>query len=148
MGKRMALVAGLSVVGAVFLGSDCSHDFSFTPPVNREICTDGIDNDGNGRIDCRDSECLAQCRPEITIDPLPATVAADSVALAGTCLRAASIAVSSDPSGLGGQAQISGARWSFLLRNLENGDHTVTAVVTDSTGLLRDTASAAFEVSW
>jgi hypothetical protein len=26
-----------------------------------EICNDGIDNNGNGMIDCMDNECLVEC---------------------------------------------------------------------------------------
>ena len=28
------------------------------PPPVAEICTDGVDNDGDGRVDCADDECI------------------------------------------------------------------------------------------
>ena len=49
-----AFVEGLvnnSVIVRVTRGSRCSP-----PP---EVCTDGIDNDGNGAIDCQDAACSA-----------------------------------------------------------------------------------------
>jgi hypothetical protein len=43
-----------------------------------EICNNGIDDDGDGFIDCRDRKCItsqycasAQCHPDATIDPIP-----------------------------------------------------------------------------
>ena len=146
MANHIARLAGIAALGLVFTASDCSHTLSFTPPLNREICDDGIDNDGNGRVDCRDAECLLQCRPELTVDPIAVPVRQDSLELSGNAARAASVTVTASPSGIGGQAQISGLRWTFLLRNLKNGEHTLVAVAVDSTGHLRDTVTAAFEV--
>ncbi len=43
-----------------------------------EICNNGIDDDGNGLIDCQDPKCVtspscatSQCRADATIDPMP-----------------------------------------------------------------------------
>ena len=43
-----------------------------------EICNNGIDDDGNGKIDCQDRKCAtsqfctaAQCRPDAVVDPMP-----------------------------------------------------------------------------
>src|SRR5262249_48772827 len=43
-----------------------------------EICNNGIDDDGDGAVDCADRKCAtsvyctqAQCRPDQTIDPMP-----------------------------------------------------------------------------
>ncbi len=38
-------------------------DFSPSILLQSEICTDGIDNDGDGQIDCADSDCLGQPGP-------------------------------------------------------------------------------------
>jgi hypothetical protein len=43
-----------------------------------EICNNGKDDDGDGKIDCQDRKCITsqyctqdQCRPDATIDPMP-----------------------------------------------------------------------------
>jgi hypothetical protein len=45
-----------------------------------EICNNGIDDDGNGLVDCQDPKCATatncasmQCKPDTTIDPMPLT---------------------------------------------------------------------------
>jgi hypothetical protein len=45
-----------------------------------EICNNGIDDDGNGLIDCKDPKCFtsqycanSQCKPDASIDPMPLT---------------------------------------------------------------------------
>jgi hypothetical protein len=62
-----------------------------------EICNNGIDDDGNGLVDCNDPKCAtspscsnAQCKPDQTIDPVPldGTVVAKLVQTAGAATQA------------------------------------------------------------
>ena len=140
---------GLIAVGALaMIGLQCKNDFGFTAPLTSEICNDGIDNDSNGFTDCRDPACAAQCTPQLAITPVASPITADSLLLTGTCPHAASISISLSPLnfGQGGQATVSGSAWSIMLRTLQNGNLTATAVAVDSTGLLRDTAAVNFDV--
>ena len=55
--KRSLLVVALALVVVSFV--DCSAE------PKREVCGDGIDNDGNGLTDCQDRDCAGQvgCEP-------------------------------------------------------------------------------------
>jgi hypothetical protein len=62
-----------------------------------EICNNGIDDDGDGFIDCADRKCATsvycaqnQCRPDQTIDPVPldGTTASKLVQTAGAAVQA------------------------------------------------------------
>ncbi|NDD31664.1 MAG: hypothetical protein EB084_25730 [Proteobacteria bacterium] len=55
--KRSLLVVALALVAVSFV--DCSAE------PKREVCGDGIDNDGNGLTDCQDRDCAGQvgCEP-------------------------------------------------------------------------------------
>ena len=68
-------------------GSEGTMDLTLSVVDDRqlEICNNGIDDDGDGKIDCADRKCAtsqfctkAQCRPDQTIDPVPLT-GADTV---------------------------------------------------------------------
>lgn len=51
------LAPGSYVFYARNANSECPRTFPFTIDQLCEICTDGIDNDGDGLIDCTDSDC-------------------------------------------------------------------------------------------
>jgi hypothetical protein len=68
------------LVEAFAPGSEGQVDLTLSIVNDRqlEICNNGIDDDGNGLIDCADPKCATsqycasyQCRPDATIDPLP-----------------------------------------------------------------------------
>src|SRR6185295_14028055 len=145
---RASNLLGLLAVGFIFTASECRNDLTILPKVDPEICGDGLDNDNNGKIDCRDDECVNVCRPDLTVTDPGQTIRADSLELTGTCTHAASITVSLEPplSGNPGGMVISETAWSVMLRNLQNGHITATAVAVDSTGHLRDTATTSFDV--
>jgi hypothetical protein len=42
---------------------DCNDANIAINPGAIEVCNDGIDNDCDGKIDCADSDCTAQCSP-------------------------------------------------------------------------------------
>jgi len=46
-------------------GNVCHHQHDIACELTPENCTDGIDNDGDGKIDCADSDCAnaPECRP-------------------------------------------------------------------------------------
>lgn len=139
----------LAALGFLLTASDCHNQVSITPPVNQEICNDGIDNDLNGLTDCRDSYCVSVCKPVIAIFPISSPVIGDTLQVTGTCLRAQNISLSLAPTGAGqgGAADIVGNAWSKTLTGLGSANGKVlTAIATDSTGLLHDTATATFDV--
>ena len=139
------IAALVSAIG-LFALAGCENDFHFTDPVNHEICTDAIDNDGDGRTDCRDVDCGDICRPTVTLNPLQFTLGADSLDISGTQQLARSISVVSSPSGTDGQAQILGSNWTFTVKSLSPGSIALQVIAIDSTGLWRDTAFAEFTV--
>ena len=145
-GRQALNLAALCLTGVMVAFLGCENDFSFTPPVNHEICNDGLDNDSDSFTDCRDSECGDFCRPLITLTAPPYIVAADSLVISGTHQRAASIVVTASPSGSGGQANKILSGWTFTLRNLLAGTISLKVVATDSTGQWRDSAAATFTV--
>ncbi len=147
---RLADAAALLGLGLLLTASDCHNSVIITPPVNAEICNNGIDDDGNGLTDCRDPVCFtsAYCRPALTINPVSTPVAFDTLTLTGTQQNAASITASISPviNGRGGSAVLSGSSWSLQLTDLINGTTTVTLVAVDSTGALQDTLPVTFTV--
>ncbi|MFH2005946.1 MAG: kelch repeat-containing protein [bacterium] len=52
----------ITLIGALFLlqGSACGDDDGATPENGSLSCQDGLDNDGDGLIDCNDPDCLVQ----------------------------------------------------------------------------------------
>ena len=57
------LIAGTYNIRIRYVGIECYIDYSNNPIILiaencPEICTDGVDNDGDGDIDCDDSDCL------------------------------------------------------------------------------------------
>lgn len=136
--------AGAALIFALS-ASKCQTDTIIVPYV-AEICNDNIDNDGDGQIDCLDSDCDAQCQVHVNINPILPTLPVDSLTVTGTHFKATGITVSVLPSGSGGgPAAVSGDIWSIHLTNLSAlGVYTVTAVASDAQGR-QDTATATFE---
>ena len=142
--KRIA--AWMAAAGAAVLvltASKCEEATTF-PSFTKEICADQADNDGDGKIDCADSDCDSSCAVSITIDQLPGVVPADSLELKGHHTRATSIAVISlTPAGNYGTAVITGDTWMVRLSQLgQTTAYTVRVVA--SNGTRADTAEAHF----
>jgi hypothetical protein len=145
--RALTLLATLSAgAGALLALSNCEQATTFTPFL-KEICADRNDNDADGKVDCEDSDCSAECSVEITVvTPLPTSV--DSLALAGTSRNAVSVSVLVTPSPAeGGTASLDPATgdWSITLRKLQNaGEYQVKAIASNQANL-KDTATATVE---
>lgn len=124
--------AGLAAAGAVvlvFTASKCVEQTTF-PTYIAEICTDKIDNDGDGKIDCEDSDCDAACSVSITLDALPGIFTTDTLILTGHQTNATSVAVTSiTPSGTPVTATITNDTWKAIIPGLvQRTLYTVTIV--------------------
>jgi len=143
---RFRATTGLAAAGALVLvltASKCEEKTIF-PPYVAEICTDKIDNDGDGLVDCADSDCDLSCTVSISLDALPATFATDSLILTGHQINATSVAVVSIvPAGAPAAAVITGDAWKVALTGLiQKTAYTVTVV--GSNGDRADTVRAVF----
>ena len=59
--------AGNTIDDALDFNGDMTLDFGFS--IGTEICTDGFDNDGDGLIDCADSDCKPSIISVVAIQP-------------------------------------------------------------------------------
>jgi Bacterial Ig-like domain len=113
--------------------ANCNNETHFIAS-KLEICTDGIDNDDNGKADCADSYCSASCVLELTVNPTFQT-AADSQLVSGRHKHASKIVVEVLPNyASNGPATLTGLEWSFMARKLAQGNNTLTITATDSAG--------------
>ncbi len=132
----LRLCTGLLGAGALLLtltASKCKQDVVFVD-AQKEICTDGIDNDQNGKIDCADSECLNVCTLDLAVFPTVQT-SVDTQTISGTHRRAASIAVNTKPDiSASGKATLTGSTWTFLVTRLQEGGNEITIIASDSSG--------------
>lgn len=140
--------ASLAAAGALVLvltASKCEEETTF-PAYIAEICTDNIDNNNDGKIDCLDPSCsgTAACTVTLSFDVLPGVITKDTLVLTGHQTNATAVAVLSvSPVGIASPATISGDAWSATLTNLtQNGTYTVSVV--GSKGELRDTINTTF----
>jgi hypothetical protein len=138
--------AGLAAAGAiilVFTASKCEQDTTFTNFVP-ENCTDKIDNDGDGQIDCADSDCALACAVSISLDALPGIFTTDTLVLTGTQTNATSVAVVSiSPAGTPVSATITNDTWKATIPGLIQ-KTTYTMTVVGSNGDRGDTLHASF----
>jgi hypothetical protein len=125
IGASIALVLALTA-------SECQQDVTFPKTLN-EICTDGIDNDADQKIDCEDKDCSTSCTLELTVNQPPNTHD-KSVALTGTQKFAKEIKVSIVPKGTDGNATITGTTWTFQALDLQFDTTQVTITATDALG--------------
>lgn len=140
------LISLFAGAGALMALQSCEQTTTFTPFI-REICTDRMDNDSDGKVDCDDSDCNAECSVEISIvTPLPTS--ADSLELSGSTRNAVSVSVLVTPApGEGGTASLdpSTGDWRITLRKLQTaGNYTVQAIASNQANL-KDTATATVE---
>ncbi|MBW8889020.1 MAG: hypothetical protein JF616_14800 [Fibrobacteres bacterium] len=138
--------AGLAAAGAVilvFTASKCVQDTTFTNYVP-EICTDKIDNDGDGLIDCADTDCDPACAVSISLDALPGTFTTDTLVLTGIQRNATSVAVVSiTPSGTPVSAVITNDTWKATIPGLVQ-KTTYNMTVVGSNGNRADTLHPVF----
>jgi hypothetical protein len=141
-----SIPALLLLVGLAFLltAAKCQTETVFVDFV-KEVCTDGKDNDEDGKADCDDADCASECAVEVTLSA-PAFTSVDSLRIGGTHRNATSISVTvSTGGGQGGTVTPTDGNWSYKITGItSNGSHTVTATATSAKGL-RDTAVATFE---
>lgn len=136
-------ISGAFALVFIISASECQNETIFVP-FAKELCTDKIDNDGNGLIDCDDSECARECKVKVSINPISSPITIDSLAISGTQFRASAMTVSVEP-GYANTAIRSGNTWQTLLTKLTIlGDYTVRVIGVDSAGK-RDTAIATFQ---
>jgi len=80
--QRMATVLAVTLMSAGCPGDQHigSGDAEVTPDGTVELCHDGLDNDGDGKVDCEDSDCATApacggfCSPVTFLAPLPNAV--------------------------------------------------------------------------
>lgn len=132
----LKLCTGLLGAGALLLtltASECQQDIHFTQAL-KETCSDGIDNDHNGKVDCADSECLIVCTLDLAVFT-PVQTSADTQTISGTHRRAASIAVNIKPDiSASGKATLEGSTWSYKVTKLQAGSNEITIIASDSSG--------------
>jgi hypothetical protein len=140
--------ASLAAAGALVLvltASKCGEETTF-PAFVAEICSDNIDNNSDGKIDCADPSCggTAACTVSLSFDVLPGVITKDTLVLTGHQTNATSVAVLSvTPAGNSSPATITGETWSATLTNLTQRT-TYTVTVVGSKGELRDTVHTTF----
>lgn len=138
----LPLVAGFGTC-FVLTASKCQTDtifVDFTP----EICGDKLDNDGDGKTDCKDSDCSNACTVTLNLFPIPSPIKNDSLTISGTQHNASSIAIQIAPDGEGGTLQPTQENWEFTLLDLsKDTTYTVTVIASDALGN-KDTATSKF----
>jgi|SRR5690606_12612386 len=141
--KFILTLAGGAALFFALSASKCETETTF-PGYVTEICTDKIDNDEDGRVDCQDSDCAEACAVKVAILPPVAPLAGDTLTLTGTHLNASTISVTVTPSGLAGAVNaLADGTWKAPLTSLtERTTYTVIAVAADAQGgLASDTVT-------
>lgn len=136
--RAAACLAAASAVILVFTASKCVQDTTFTNYVP-ENCTDKLDNDGDGLIDCADNDCDPSCAVTITLDALPGNFSSDTLVLTGHQTNATSVAVVSvTPAGTPVAAVITNDTWKATVPGLIQ-PTTYTLTIVGSNGDRADT---------
>jgi hypothetical protein len=133
--KRRFLLPFFGGLGAYFVltASQCrtSTEFvDFTP----EVCGDRLDNDNDGRIDCKDSDCAEKCDLDVFLFPVSSPIDVDSVKVSGTHRNASLLTFTVEPAGEGGSLKPTGPTWEFWVRKLILPDttYTITVIASDT----------------
>lgn len=140
------ILLAIAAAGAAILtltASECKTTTSF-PEFIPEICSDDKDNDEDGRVDCKDSDCSGECKVSVTIDDFSKPVLVDSFQLTGTQIRASSVVVNISPTGVGGSATLESGTWKRAVIGISK-DTTYTLKVIAANGEIKDTAITTFE---
>ncbi len=148
MNKSNSLLTIIAALAALccLTASQCQSTVDF-PPYVAEICTDKIDNNGDGLIDCKDPTCVTKpsCALKVVINAVPATISQDTLVVSGVQQNATAIAVDVTLPGVAGTAAITADTWVCKLSTLTaKSTYTVRAIASDAEGN-RDTATATFQ---
>jgi hypothetical protein len=145
--RTVPVLLSLAACAGGFMAlQSCEQSTTFVPFV-KEMCGDKADNDADGKVDCDDSDCDAECSVDIAVvTPLPTSV--DSMILIGTSRNAASVSVLvKTPPGEGGTAALDPITgdWSITLRKLQTpGNYEVHAIASNQANR-KDTAITTVE---
>ena len=116
----------------LFMGFNCDTQ---VVPYIKEICSDNVDNDNDGLIDCQDNECSEECFVKINITQFPRDlVLPDSVQIFGTYENAKKVEVINATTGSTAIADLNRGEWQVMLRNLASGTNRIQAVAINPIG--------------
>lgn len=143
--RTLATIAGAAALLTALTASKCEQTTEIVPFM-AEICADNLDNDADGRADCRDSDCNLVCEVEVTIGATPATLTSDSLTIKGSHVNASSIAVTITPIGTSpGNATLTGDGWEARFIGLsQRTTYAVTAIASDDSDR-KDTVTITFQ---
>lgn len=136
-----AMLAAACAAVLVFSASKCAT--TTFPAYVTELCANNVDDDEDGKVDCKDNECSDSCRIHVEINPIPQPVKVDTFEISGTQANATSILVNIAPIGDAGAATLEAGTWKRVLAGIKT-DTTYTVTVIASKGDLRDTATTTF----
>ncbi len=143
--RTLATIAAAATILTALTASKCVQKTEIVPFV-AEICTDKVDNDEDGRTDCRDSDCDLVCEVEVSISATPTILTSDSLTLNGSHANASSIAVTITPSGTSpGNATLTGNDWEARFTGLDEPTTYVVTVIASDENERKDTATVTFE---
>jgi hypothetical protein len=143
LAQVLSITAGSAALVFALCASKCEQSTEIIPYV-KEICADTVDNDADGLVDCRDSDCDFECTVSVAINQIP-TLTKDSLTVTGTHFNATGITLSVLPSGTAGTPVITGNTWTAQITQLaDRTTYTVTAIASDAQSR-RDTATATFD---
>ena len=140
------ILSVLAIAGAALFAltaSKCETRTTF-PEYQTEICTDNLDNDDDGKLDCKDPDCANDCRVTVTINEFAKPVHSDTIELSGTQAKAASVVVNVTAPGIGGSATVETGTWKRQITGLA-ADTTYTVTVIAVNGDFKDTAATTFD---
>jgi hypothetical protein len=134
-----------AAMGLALMGAKCEQEISF-PETHPEICSNQLDDDEDGKVDCSDSDCREACRPSVTLDPPFSPTYSDSQTLSGTQSHVRLISVSTvPPLEISNSVTLTANGWKVLLQGMEVGTYALTIIGTDSLDS-RDTARGQIEI--
>lgn len=81
------------------MGAECTHTIE---PFQKEICNDNIDNNNDGKMDCRDRSCQAECTVSFTVDPVDTVSTDNQVVLSGKAVNIGSVLAEANGRDYGG----------------------------------------------
>lgn len=142
---QQRLLSALALTGAaafVLTAAKCENRTTF-PEFLPEMCTDKLDNDEDGKVDCKDTDCADECRVTVTINEFAKPVKVDTLEVSGNQTNAASVVVNLTAPGVGGTATVEAGTWKRSLVITTDTTYTLTVIATN--GDIKDTATTTFD---